>query len=95
MSIRYIQAPCPVCGARTVDEAGRQCRTTSDETGERSCRGGMLDAFEAGMPDDDTGDDAPLYTVDPQWEREEAERHIAWHEREMRNAPGDESHGQA
>lgn len=37
--IRYMNAPCPRCNARDIDEAGDMCRPTTDETGESYCAG--------------------------------------------------------
>lgn len=36
-SLDYQRAPCPHCGAVTVEDAGRLCKPHSDETGERFC----------------------------------------------------------
>lgn len=35
--IEYEPAPCPRCGARTVNEASNRCQPMRDETGEGTC----------------------------------------------------------
>lgn len=42
-SIVYHRAPCPGCGATTLDEAQKLCRPTTDQTGEVSCPGDEAD----------------------------------------------------
>jgi hypothetical protein len=40
----HARAPCPRCGAETVDQASTRCRPERDETGEGTCPSDLEDA---------------------------------------------------